>query len=157
MVRVRVRLNGAAAGVHLVIDPETMSREEFVELATSKLGQVAQTPSAVKLYIEGDEAQVSELEKGDVVYVALTGSPYREGKLARTDEPVIELMELQGTPPGDAQLLQSVQQHVPVKSVPPVDSAPPFDSVLPMTPIPCLLMPFQTPPLVLAASGNGAS
>ena len=64
-----------------MIDPETMSREEFVELATSKLGQVAQTPSAVKLYIEGDEAQVSELEKGDVVYVALTGSPYREGKL----------------------------------------------------------------------------
>ena len=47
MVRVRVRLNGATAGIHLVIDPETMSREEFVELATSKLGQVAQTPSAV--------------------------------------------------------------------------------------------------------------
>ena len=143
MVRVRVRLNGAATGVHLVIDPETMSRAEFIAAATDKLGQKAQNTSAVKLYIDGDEAQVNELEKGDLIYVALTGSPSKESKLARTDvpdghAPDVNLLELLDLLPEAGMLLPEasmLQRHTVVDSQPPI------------TPTRSMPLLFQTPPV----------
>jgi hypothetical protein len=132
-----------------------MSRAEFIAAATDKLGQKVHNTSAVKLYIDGDEAQVNELEKGDLVYLALTGSPSREGKLARTDgdEPDVNFVDLldlllpeAGMPLPEARTLpeeaSTLQQHMVVDFQPPI------------TPTRSMSLLFPTPPqAVLPASG----
>ena len=88
-VRIKVRLNGAATGVALKITPETTSKAQLVAAALVKLDMsefMCANAEAVKLYDQdGDQADVADLEKDDVVYLALHGSPFKDKK-PRTDE-----------------------------------------------------------------------
>ena len=92
-MRVRVRINGASSGSHFILQDGT-SRQAFITFAAQRLGIVPDSfdLSAVKLYIEGDELhQIDELEQGDVVHLALTGSPPKEAKQARTEPDTFSL------------------------------------------------------------------
>jgi hypothetical protein len=140
-VRVRVRINGAAGGIHFSFEPGVVTDDDFVNGATEKLGVPAvEDVSKVKLCVDGDEAKVGDLEKGDVVYLAITGSPLREAKLARPES---------AAPP------LALPPHVGASETPtsetPTSETPTRADVQRATMTPATIVPFASA-LVLAAA-----
>jgi hypothetical protein len=88
-VRVRVRVNGASAGAALKISTAA-THDDLVQAAAKKLldadHAAAVDTGIAKLYLNGgDKVDMELLEKDDTVYVAFSGSPFKN-KAARTEE-----------------------------------------------------------------------
>jgi hypothetical protein len=156
-MRIKVRINGTATGALLTFNlTETTTTAELAMLTANRLGVAATVSPAdtPKLYLgEGDEiTSVSDIEAGDVVFVAFSGSPFKE-KISRTDH----LSDCRLALPALLASLDSGFTASPPRAIlPPLVSAP-------NTPLPSLFSfaaasvpPFETPPVASAARQNMA-